>query len=50
MAKGFTVKSAAAKAKKQAETPEWDYTKAKGMIKGKTVYFVYQVEEYHIHF
>ena len=24
MAKGFTVKSAAAKAKKQAETPEWD--------------------------
>ena len=39
MAKGFTVKSAAAKAKKQAETPEWDYTKAKGMIKGKTVVF-----------
>ena len=29
MAKGFTVKSAAAKAKKQAEAPEWDYDKAK---------------------
>ena len=39
MAKGFTVKSAAAKAKKQAETPEWDYTKAKNMVKGKTVVF-----------
>ena len=31
MAKGFTVKSAAAKAKKQAETPEWDYDKARQM-------------------
>ena len=39
MAKGFTVKSAAAKAKKEAETPEWDYTKAKSMMKGKTVVF-----------
>ena len=39
MAKGFTVKSAAAKAKKQAETPEWDYDKAKQMIAGKTVVF-----------
>jgi len=39
MAKGFTVKSAAAKAKKQAETPEWDYDKAKRMIAGKTVVF-----------
>ena len=38
MAKGFTVKSAA-KAKKQAETPEWDYDKAKRMIAGKTVVF-----------
>ena len=39
MAKGFTVKSAAAKAKKQADTPEWDYDKAKKMIAGKTVVF-----------
>ena len=39
MAKGFTVKSAAAKAKKEAKAPEWDYDKAKGMIKGKTVVF-----------
>ena len=39
MAKGFTVKSAAAKAKKQADTPEWDYDKAKRMIAGKTVVF-----------
>ena len=29
MAKGFTVKSAAAKAKKEAQAPEWDYDKAK---------------------
>ena len=29
MAKGFTVKSAAAKAKKAAQAPEWDYDKAK---------------------
>ena len=39
MAKGFTVKSAAAKAKKQADTPEWDYDRAKRMIAGKTVVF-----------
>jgi len=39
MAKGFTVKSAAAKAKKQVDTPEWDYDKAKQMIAGKTVVF-----------
>ena len=39
MAKGFTVKSAAAKAKKEAKTPEWDYDKAKRMIAGKTVVF-----------
>ena len=37
MAKGFTVKSAAAKAKKEAKAPEWDYDKAKQMIAGKTV-------------
>ena len=39
MAKGFTVKSAAAKAKKEAKAPEWDYDKAKSMVKGKTVVF-----------
>ena len=39
MAKGFTVKSAAAKAKKEAKAPEWDYDKAKKMIAGKTVVF-----------
>ena len=39
MAKGFTVKSAAAKAKKEAKEPEWDYDKAKRMIAGKTVVF-----------
>ena len=50
MAKGFTVKSAAAKAKKEAKAPEWDYDKAKQMIAGKTVVFCLQVEEYHIHF
>ena len=38
-AKGFTVKSAAAKAKKEAKAPEWDYDKAKQMIAGKTVVF-----------
>ena len=39
MAKGFTVKSAAAKAKKEAKEPEWDYDKARRMIAGKTVVF-----------
>ena len=39
MAKGFTVKSAAAKAKKEAKAPEWDYDRAKRMIAGKTVVF-----------
>ena len=39
MAKGFTVKSAAAKAKKEAKAPEWDYDTAKKMIAGKTVVF-----------
>ena len=39
MAKGFTVKSAAAKAKKEAKAAEWDYDKAKQMIAGKTVVF-----------
>ena len=39
MAKGFTVKSAAAKAKKEVKEPEWDYDKAKQMIAGKTIVF-----------
>ena len=39
MAKGFTVKSAAAKAKKEAKEPEWDYDRAKRMIAGKTIVF-----------
>ena len=39
MGKGFTVKSAAAQAKKEAKEPEWDYDKAKRMIAGKTVVF-----------
>ena len=36
MAKGFTVK---AKSPAVAKTPEWDYDKAREMIKGKTVVF-----------
>ena len=39
MAKVFTFKSAAAKAKKDAKAPDWDYDKAKQMIAGKTVVF-----------
>ena len=39
MAKGFTVKSATAKAKKEAQEPEWDYDKARRMIAGKTIVF-----------
>ena len=37
MAKGFTVK--AKKPKPSESTQEWDYGKAKEMIKGKTVVF-----------
>ena len=36
MAKGFTVK---AKAPTVTQEPEWDYAKAREMIKGKTVVF-----------
>ena len=36
MTKGFTVK---AKSPKVAKEPEWDYAKAKEMVKGKTVVF-----------
>ena len=38
MAKGFTVKANTPK-KKKAQEPEWDYNKAKELIKGKTVVF-----------
>ena len=39
MAKGFTVK---AKTPKAAEsTQEWDYEKAKEMVKGKSIVFLY---------
>ena len=38
MAKGFTVK-AKSPTKKKAAAPEFDYAKAKEMIKGKTVVF-----------
>ena len=38
MAKGFTVK-AKSPVKKKATTPQYDYAKAKEMIKGKTVVF-----------
>ena len=39
MAKGFTVKAKNPKPKKAAPKPEFDYAKAKEMIKGKTVVF-----------
>ena len=39
MAKGFTVKAKNPKPKKAAPKPEFDYVKAKEMIKGKTVVF-----------
>ena len=39
MAKGFTVKAKNPKPKKAAAAPEFDYAKAKEMIKGKTVVF-----------
>ena len=37
MAKGFTVKAKTPKTKKKEE--EWDYDKAKEMLKGKSVVF-----------
>lgn len=36
MAKGFTVK---ANAPKKGDAPEWDYDKAKELVRGKTVVF-----------
>ena len=39
MAKGFTVKAKTPVKKKAATTPQYDYAKAKEMIKGKTVVF-----------
>ena len=50
MAKGFTVKAKNPKPKKAAAAPQYDYAKAKEMIKGKTIVFVCLVEEYPIHF
>ena len=47
MAKGFTVK-AKAPAKPKAAEQEWDYEKARAMLKGKTVVSVYLVVEYHM--
>ena len=38
MAKGFTVKANTPKSKKK-DVPEWDYDKAREMIKGKTIVF-----------
>ena len=48
MAKGFTVKAKSPVAKQKA--PEWDYNLARQLIRGKTMFFAYQVEEYHIIF
>ena len=39
MAKGFTVKAKSPVKKKAPATPQYDYAKAKEMIKGKTVVF-----------
>ena len=39
MAKGFTVKAKNPKPKAKAAAPQYDYAKAKEMIKGKTVVF-----------
>ena len=39
MAKGFTVKAKSPVKKKNINTPQYDYAKAKEMIKGKTVVF-----------
>ena len=50
MAKGFTVKAKNPKPKKAAPKPEFDYAKAKEMIKGKTVVFCLLVEVSHISF
>ena len=47
MAKGFTVKATPPQVSKP---PEWDYEKAKEMVRGKSVVFVYRDVEFHIHF
>ena len=39
MEKGFTVKAKSPVKKKAPVTPQYDYAKAKEMIKGKTVVF-----------
>ena len=39
MAKGFTVKAKSPVAKKAKAKPEWDYDKAREMIRGKSVVF-----------
>ena len=39
MAKGFTVKAKNPVKKKAAAPPEFDYAKAKEMVKGKTIVF-----------
>ena len=39
MAKGFTVKAKSPVKKKAPVTPQYDYAKAREMIKGKTVVF-----------
>ena len=39
MAKGFTVKAKSPVAKKAAAKPEWDYDKARELIRGKSVVF-----------
>ena len=45
MAKGFTVK---AKTPKTTKKEEWDYNKAKEMLKESQLYSVYLDEEFHI--
>ena len=49
MAKGFTVKAKSPVAKKQ-KAPEWDYNLARQLKEERQLFFVYQVEEYHIIF
>ncbi len=46
MAKGFTVKAKSPVTKKKDQ--EWDYDKAKEMVKGNPSYFVYLEEEFHM--
>ena len=39
MAKGFTVKANAPTTSAEKKAPEWDFDKAKEMVKGKTIVF-----------